>query len=247
MAKKIEMLGKVFGDWKVINELPERGADRSIMWEVQCQNCGRIEKKNGSNLRSGHSSKCIKCSNKKSAWDRAIKDLRGQTFGLLTVIDYTDERASGGSVIWLCQCECGNIKKIGANSLKTGTMSCGCLNSRGEAKIIRLLLDNHIPFEVQKKFEDCINPQTNNNLIFDFFVDNKYIIEYDGEQHFQQSKSGGWGSKIVLQEVQFRDNIKNQYCFNNNIPIIRIPYTHFNDLQIEDLMLSTSKFILKKE
>ena len=138
MGKKIEMLGRIFGDWKVIKELPERGTDRSIMWEVQCINCGKIEKKNGSNLRSGHSSKCQKCSAKKYAWDKTIKDLRGQTFGLLTVIDYTDERTSEGSVIWLCQCECGNIKKIGSNSLKQGTMSCGCLNSRGEAKIIRL-------------------------------------------------------------------------------------------------------------
>lgn len=42
---KIEMLGKTFGDWKVIRELPERGADGSIMWEVQCQNCGKIDKK----------------------------------------------------------------------------------------------------------------------------------------------------------------------------------------------------------
>lgn len=37
--------------------------------------------------------------------------------------------------------------------------------------------------------------------------------------------------------------IKNQYCIDNQIPIIRIPYTHFNDLCIEDLQLDTSNFI----
>jgi hypothetical protein len=36
--------------------------------------------------------------------------------------------------------------------------------------------------------------------------------------------------------------IKNQWCKENNIPLIRIPYTHLKDLSIEDLILETSKF-----
>jgi len=38
--------------------------------------------------------------------------------------------------------------------------------------------------------------------------------------------------------------IKNQWCKNNNIPLIRIPYTHLEDLRLEDLLLETSQFII---
>ena len=29
-----------------------------------------------------------------------------------------------------------------------------------------------------------------------------------------------------FKDLQFRDEYKNQYCIDNNIPLIRIPYTH---------------------
>ena len=37
---------------------------------------------------------------------------------------------------------------------------------------------------------------------------------------------------------------KNEWCKNNNIPIIRIPYAHLKELKIEDLLLETSQFIV---
>lgn len=39
---------------------------------------------------------------------------------------------------------------------------------------------------------------------------------------------------------------KNQYCFKNNITLIRIPYTHYNEITLEDL-LNNSQFILHEE
>lgn len=56
------------------------------------------------------------------------EDLTGRRIGRLTVIEETDERRSG-SVVWLCKCDCGNYKRISANSLKSGrVLSCGCYN-----------------------------------------------------------------------------------------------------------------------
>lgn len=40
------------------------------------------------------------------------------------------------------------------------------------------------------------------------------------------------------------DKIKNEYCKNKNIPLIRIPYTHFEKICLEDLLLETSNFII---
>ena len=42
------------------------------------------------------------------------------------------------------------------------------------------------------------------------------------------------------------DKIKNQYALNNNYVLIRIPYLHYNDLCLKDLLLN-SDYIIEKE
>lgn len=55
------------------------------------------------------------------------RDLMGQTFGRLTVIqELPAERGKGK--MWLCQCTCGNKKALPTSRLTSGhTRSCGCL------------------------------------------------------------------------------------------------------------------------
>lgn len=38
----------------------------------------------------------------------AARNLIGERFGRLTVIEKTDKRKNG-SIVWKCQCDCGNI------------------------------------------------------------------------------------------------------------------------------------------
>lgn len=55
-----------------------------------------------------------------------VKDLTGQRFGRLTVVEQAG-RTKSRSVLWLCHCDCGNDKVIAANHLTKGsTKSCGC-------------------------------------------------------------------------------------------------------------------------
>lgn len=49
----------------------------------------------------------------------------------------------------------------------------------------------------------------------------------------------------IKENIRKRDLEKNNFCFTNNIPIIRIPYN--KNFGIEDLILETSRFILTKE
>lgn len=57
----------------------------------------------------------------------AFMNLKGQKFGRLTVIQRIKKRSSN-HIIWLCRCECGNLKEvIGYNLTTGGTKSCGCL------------------------------------------------------------------------------------------------------------------------
>ena len=212
------------------NSLLVIGEKEDNKWKCQCD-CGNITYVTTSNLKSGHIKHCKQCGYKIGAEKRTI-DLTGQKFGLLTVLSQSDTKP----VKWLCQCQCGNIKEIGGSSLKQHlTESCGCLKSKGEQKIISLLSNNNIPFEYQKTFPDCIFPNSNKKAIFDFYVDNRYIIEYDGEQHFQYSNNG-WNTKEAFEALQKRDSIKNEWCKKQGITFIRIPYTHLEIISIEDLL-----------
>lgn len=53
-------------------------------------------------------------------------DLSGRVFGKLTAKRPT-ERRDNGSVVWLCECECGNTAEVSARNLvHSHTTSCGC-------------------------------------------------------------------------------------------------------------------------
>ena len=53
------------------------------------------------------------------------KDLTGQTFGKLTVIEYAETRK--GVAYWRCRCSCGGTKEASTSNLRSGgTTHCGC-------------------------------------------------------------------------------------------------------------------------
>ena len=59
---------------------------------------------------------------------QTCKDLTGQKFGLLTVLERYPN-ANDGHSRWLCRCECGNTSVVQSNNLKSTSKvkSCGCL------------------------------------------------------------------------------------------------------------------------
>jgi hypothetical protein len=63
-------------------------------------------------------------------------------------------------------------------------MSCGCIASKGEEKISTWLKEHNIIFERQKTFSTCRDNESNYPLKFDFFINNKFLLEYDGITHF---------------------------------------------------------------
>lgn len=58
------------------------------------------------------------------------RDLTGQRFGKLVVLSPTQKRMDSGSIVWRCQCECGNTAEVSARRLVRGkARSCGCLSN----------------------------------------------------------------------------------------------------------------------
>lgn len=122
-------------------------------------------------------------------------------------------------------------------------------SSSNEEYIIEQILNkNNIIFKREVGFPKLISNK-GEPLHFDFAIYNNknelsYLIEFDGRQHFYGVDGGKWHAEgNTLEEIQERDEIKNQYCLNNNIPLLRIPYTELKTLNLKDLKLETSDFI----
>lgn len=75
-------------------------------------------------------------------------------------------------------------------------------------------------FGKENKFNDCKDQRL---LPFDFYLpDYNMCIEFDGIQHFKPIEY--FGGLKTYKETKRRDKIKNDYCKNNNIQLIRIKY-----------------------
>lgn len=172
-------------------------------------------------------------------------NLTGQRFGKLEVLE-VGPLDSHKCYTWKCQCDCGNIKYIRGSSLKNGnTKTCGLCShdSFGIEKIKTLLKENNIDFIQEKTFEDLYYEESKKLIKFDLYVNNSYIIEFDGKQHFRYDKTG-WNTKETFEKTKQRDKIRNDYCHSKNIPIIRIPYNIIDDLTIEDLLIEKTSYLV---
>ena len=123
---------------------------------------------------------------------------------------------------------CGHIWDNNSQSM-LGKLGRECPNCKlyyhGERKIELFLDKLGIPYKREYKFPDC---KYKRPLKFDFYLPQSNIcIEYDGEHHYVQ-KRGNWSDK---ETTIVYDNIKNDYCKKNKIPLIRIPYWDYDDLE----------------
>ena len=73
----------------------------------------------------------------------------------------------------------------------------------------------------------CLEILKKSNLIF--------LIEYDGPHHFYPVCFGGMSEELAIEafkQTQINDKIRNLYCLDNNIPLLRIPYWEFDNIPI---------------
>jgi len=96
--------------------------------------------------------------------------------------------------------------------------------------------------EAERALEDLLNafhtdPPDGGRLRFDFavFENNvlSHLIEYDGRQHFEPVKYMGGEKRFKIQVRN--DKLKDEYCSENNIRLIRLPYTEYRNIDLEML------------
>lgn len=118
-----------------------------------------------------------------------------------------------------------------------------CKRSKGEEQIETILLKNKIKYITQKRFKNCTDKK---QLPFDFYLtDYNLCIEYDGKQHFNLLNNF-WGGEKTLNMIKKHDKIKDKYCEENNIYLLRIKYND-NINEKLDSIINITKNNLKYE
>ncbi|MGG4106716.1 hypothetical protein AAXB25_22720 [Paenibacillus lautus] len=128
MAKKLNLVGQRFGRLTVLSELPKEGS--SPRWQCVCD-CGNPKIATTIVLRRGSCKSCG-CLQREYLEKRHAKtdtDIAGKRFGKLVALHKVKVEGKR-SVMWLCQCDCGEVVPIAASEMKKGKVrSCGCLIS----------------------------------------------------------------------------------------------------------------------
>ena len=224
MQKKNYLIGKTFGKLTVI-ERTNKSNGSGVIWKCQCE-CGNIKEVPTASLTTGKTKSCG-CLKLESH----LIDITNKKFGKLTALFFIQNESK-----WHCKCDCGNECDIDSYNLRHGlTKSCGCINySIGEFNIEQILIKNNMVYK--KEYTESSLERRR----FDFALFNKNneiirLIEFDGEQHFNQSR-GTWQNHESLEIIQQRDENKNKWAAAHNIPLVRIPYWERDNITLEMIM-----------
>ena len=129
------------------------------------------------------------------------------------------------------RCSCGNVFTTSFVNLSRANVFrcsvCSQKESIGELKIREFLELHNIKYEQEKRFPDCRDKKP---LPFDFYLPaNNMCIEFDGAHHYQDVRN-----VLSLETTKHHDKIKNDYCKDAGIKLLRIPYWEGN--KINDIL-----------
>lgn len=126
-------------------------------------------------------------------------DLSNQQFGFWTVQTRTNN-AKNGQVQWLCKCDCGQIKVVTANSLRSGnSTSCGCNHNPNLSNLIfgQLKVLKKQPSKNSRRYWECQCACGN------FITVSTYKLRSDAIK--------SCGCKVLFENVQVTVNIGKKF------------------------------------
>ena len=118
-----------------------------------------------------------------------------------------------------------------------------CKLSHGERKVQLIFEELEISTQRQYRIPACKNKIA---LPFDFAIIKNAtllgLVEYQGKQHYSPHN---FGSNSIdkhqkLKEIQFRDNIKKDFCLEHQIPLLLISY---KDKNMKNTILQFLRFV----
>lgn len=224
---KEEFINK-YENFKINYEIVSEWTNDQEIHTVLCKKCNHKWNTRPYNVAKGKS-KCPFCEGAKTNYDMLFvtQVLEDNGFSLLTNFKSKDD------IVKVRHEACGHEfeRKIQVLMAKRdGERYVSCPNCReysvGEKKIANILSDYKIDFKREIAFKD-LRGIGNGYLRYDFgiYVEGtlKYLIEFDGKQHFESTKWKMYDEEYH-EKVKIHDKIKNEYAKNNNLILLRIPY-----------------------
>ena len=195
----------------------------NIKMSFKCNICGNIWSARPYNILSGKG--CPECANNrmKKSSEQVLKEIQNAHNGNIIILgDYINGRTKTKFHCTVCGLKWLSIPA----HIMNGHGCPKCNFSKGENKIEKYLEKRKLQFTPQYSFSNCKHKRT---LPFDYAViinDQIILIEYDGIFHYKDV----FGKKD-LEGQQNRDGIKNEFCKNNDIKLIRIPYWDYENIE----------------
>ena len=224
------LIGEKIHKWTVLDIIMLKKSGKNRPHAIcECE-CGTVKPVWVSNLINDRSKDCG-CGRKAMLRETRTKNLVGQRFGKLVVLELLEESNKFNRRLYRCRCDCGSEIIVPSSSLTTyHTLSCGCLVSYYNMYIRQFLEKNNIDHEYEYPvIIDGVRYR------FDFYLpEYNLFIEYDGQQHYEPTRFCGNNdeeNERILKETQRRDKIKNHYCEDNNINLLRIPYWESKNIE----------------
>lgn len=194
--------------------------------------CGEVYETNFSNFKKNKYKCCYNCMIKKrsenirNSYDEIKNNIESiESYKLISKI-YKNYRRK-----LKIKCPKGHVFYMSyKNFYYEGCRCLICSESKGEKRVREYLSMHSLKHKRQFTFDD-LKGVGGSLLRFDFAVldelnNLKLLIEYDGEFHFNKQYDAD-GFEIL----QAHDKLKNDYCKNKNIKLIRIPYWEFENIE----------------
>jgi len=222
--------------------------------------CGHIFELNADHIRTGENKGCKICNNLATPQKTAMSDEEiAKVISQYGNKEYSFIKKQEGyknsrdSKVYVEHSSCGNKFWITVSNFKLGKGCPHCANS-SNSKAMKFfkeeLCKNGVFFEEEAKMVK--NPKTGAFLRFDFwFPGIDTVVEIDGTQHFKAVAC--FGGEKAFKDTQYRDSVKNEFCKNNGIDLIRVPLVHAKSLravsheQIKKRLIRLAKDLAKKE
>lgn len=228
-----------------------KGALINIKWRCKNQKC-KFEWFATPNNVLNKNSGCPKCANSAPLTNKIVDDILKQQRRDHLIMRTGNVSGASNNCTWKCKIKtCLFEWKARTSSILHGKTGCPHCNLSHGALETERVLKIHFPqykYSFEYWFDDLVNPKTLEHLYFDFVVydDNSEIvclIEYQGHYHYKPIKFAHGGvitleeALIKLQGQQYRDQLKRDYCKENEILLIEIPYWEYEKGNLENYLL----------
>lgn len=200
-------------------EILEYGKKTTDTWILQCKKC---EQKFSIIPDNWLLNKCPNCGHNKKMI--SIKDRQKEIDNIFGKNEYLILSNEPTSFNFIIKHKCGYIRKTQYSAFIRNPKCplCNKKISKGELSILEYLNKNNIAYETQVKMG-------NTRQTFDFLVNNKIVIEYNGEQHYKPINIFG-GEERFKQQTIYDEN-KKDFCLKNNLILLIISYKDYNNIE----------------